>query len=748
MSKDKTFCVVVFVLLSIIGYVFAVENDQEKKHFIIFLKNNEIALNNEVDAAETHLNVLKTVKESHVDAKESMVHSYTKSLNAFAASLTGEEAQKLAKMGEVHSVIPNTYRKLQTTRSWDFIGLPSNATRHPQHESNIIVGVFDTGITPTAESFKDNGFGPPPKKWKGTCQHFANFSGCNNKLIGARYFKLDKIHDPIDILSPVDVNGHGTHTASTAAGNAVPGANLFGLAEGTARGAVPSARIAIYKVCWASRGCADMDMLAAFDAAIRDGVHIISVSVGEGGFGNYAEDAVSIGAFHAMKNGIVTVAAAGNNGPATGSVINHAPWILTVGASWTDRTFTSRVELGNGKSISGMGINTFNPRQKMFPLVDGADVASNNPQARGGASICAEGSLDPAKVKGHLVLCRMITWGSDSVVKSAGADGTILQSDQFLDHPHLYMTSATMVSTSDGASIDAYIRSTRTPTAVIYKSTEVKTPAPLVASFSSRGPNPGSTRILKPDIVAPGVNILATFTPLKSLTGLKGDTQFSKFTIESGTSMACPHAAGAAAYVKSFHPDWSPAAIRSALITTATPISRRMNAEGEFAYGAGNLNPERAVNPGLIYDDDEMSYVKLLCSERYSQSSIATLTGPKPVNCASLMHGLSHDSLNYPTIQLSLQNTRTTTVAEFQRQVTNVGHAVSVYHAIVSAPPGVEITVSPTTLSFTHVLQKLTFKVVVEAGPLPPGKMESGLLTWKTAGHVVRSPIVVYSPSS
>lgn len=162
---------------------------------------------------------------------------------------------------------------------------------------------------------------------------------------------MDGNPDPNDILSPVDVAGHGTHTASTAAGNLVQNASLFGLAKGTARGAVPSARVAMYKVCWVGSGCSDMDILAAFDAAISDGVDIISISIG-GAFPYYEDDSIAIGAFHAMKKGIITVASAGNDGPSEGSIVNHAPWIFTVGASGIDREFRSKVVLGNGQSFS------------------------------------------------------------------------------------------------------------------------------------------------------------------------------------------------------------------------------------------------------------------------------------------------------------------------------------------------------------------------------------------------------------
>ncbi|KRH65186.1 hypothetical protein GLYMA_03G019100v4 [Glycine max] len=166
-----------------------------------------------------------------------MIYSYTKSFNAFAAKLSEDEAKMLSAMAEAVSVIPNQYRKLHTTRSWDFIGLPLTAKRKLKSESDMILALLDTGSSYLAlhfhflhtSFFKDDGFGPPPAKWKGTRDQYANFSGCNNNRIGAKYFKNGGRADPSDILSPIDMVGHGTHTASTAAGNLVPDASLFGM---------------------------------------------------------------------------------------------------------------------------------------------------------------------------------------------------------------------------------------------------------------------------------------------------------------------------------------------------------------------------------------------------------------------------------------------------------------------------------------------------------------------------------------
>ncbi|XP_031285389.1 subtilisin-like protease SBT4.14 [Pistacia vera] len=693
---------------------------------------------------QSHIQILASVKLSENEAKESILYSYTKSFNAFAAKLSKDEVDKLMEMDRVLSVYPNRYHKLHTTKSWDFIGLPQTAGRNLEVESNIIVGLLDSGITPESESFKDTGFGPPPTKWKGSCKQYANFSGCNNKLIGATYYKVDRRDDRNDILSPVDVQGHGTHTSSTAVGNHIANASLYGLANGTARGAVPNARVAAYKVCWVSLGCSDVDILAGFNAAIHDGVDVISISIG-GGKADYSSDSIAIGSFHALKEGIITVASAGNGGPDLASLDNHAPWLVTVAASGINRQFRSKVDLGDGKTLSGIGVDAFEPKQKLYPLVNGVDVAKNDTE-KSSARFCFANSLDPTKVKGKLVFCQQLIRGADSVVKGIGGVGTIVESDRYLDTAQIFMAPGTMVNRSDGNIITSYINSTREPLAVIYKSKEIEIPAPFIASFSSRGPNPGSKRILKPDIAAPGVDILASYTPLKSLTGLEGDTQFSKFSIISGTSMACPHVAGVAAYVKSFHPSWSPSAIKSAILTSATPMNRRMDRLAEFSYGAGQVNPQEAVSPGLIYDADQMSYIQFLCHEGYTGSSLAVIVGSKSVNCSSLIPGLGHDALNYPTMHVQLDINYPTT-AIFQRTVTNVGDPVSIYNATILAPKGVNISVKPKSLSFSRSMQKRSFTVVVKASPKPiPESIEmlSGLLVWKSPRHVVRSPIVLY----
>lgn len=170
----------------------------------------------------------------------------------------------------------------------------------------------------------------------------------DSKVIGARYYRTDGLFGGGDIESARDSQGHGTHTASTVGGGLVERASLLGLGSGTARGGVPSARIAVYKVCWHD-GCHDADILAAFDDAIGDGVDIISLSVGGSIARDYFNDSIAIGTFHAMRNGILTSASAGNDGPSLATITNFSPWMLSVAASTIDRKFFTNIQLGNNK---------------------------------------------------------------------------------------------------------------------------------------------------------------------------------------------------------------------------------------------------------------------------------------------------------------------------------------------------------------------------------------------------------------
>ncbi|CAI0447407.1 unnamed protein product [Linum tenue] len=694
--------------------------------------------NTETPASALHLSLLQQITGSASVSSDSLVYSYKRSFNGFAARLTDAEKDKLSGYEGIASVFPNRIRKLHTTRSWDFLGFPQNVKRATV-ESDIIIGMLDTGVWPESQSFDDSGYGPPPQKWEGVCQSSSNFT-CNNKIVGARIYRsAGKLTSNKDVMSPRDTQGHGSHTASTAAGNFVAKASMEGLGKGTARGGVPSARIAVYKICW-SEGCYDADVLAAFDDAISDGVDIISISIGGTKAYDYFTDATAIGSYHAMKHGILTSVSAGNEGPELGTVTNVAPWLLSVAAITVDRKFVTKVKLGNGRVFKGTSINTFDHGGKMYPVVYGG----NAPNSTGGfnASMskdCSSNTLSKKRVKGRIVLCDSVNSGEGPA--AAGAAGSIMLAQEQQLVASNFPLPASTVSGSD--EISRYVMEKRNPTATIFRTVEKKSEASrIVPWFSSRGPNAITPNILKPDIAAPGVDILAAYSRGKTVTGIEGDKRVVSYNILSGTSMACPHATGAAALVKSFHPNWSPAALRSALMTTASPVSRDQNPDAEFAYGAGLINLKKAANPGLIYDAREHDYVEFLCGQGYNATEIKLVTS-KAVDCSDVGKKIHAWNLNYPSFTLS-GKPEGTVKRVFRRTVTNVGKGHSKYKAKVISSKELKIKVNPKVLRFKDVGETISFRVTVKA-KLKQSGIISGVLVWSDGSHKVRSPVVAHT---
>ncbi|CAK9137089.1 unnamed protein product [Ilex paraguariensis] len=627
----------------------------------------------------------------------------------------------------VVSVFPSKTLHPQTTRSWDFMGFSENVHRNPTIESNVIVGVIDTGIWPESESFNSEGFGPPPKKWKGKCKGGQNFT-CNNKIIGARYYTSD--------VSARDIMGHGTHTASIAAGNLVKQASFYGLAQGTARGGVPSARIAAYKVCHPDIGCRETDILAAFDDAIADGVDIITVSLGVQFVTDLTYDSIAIGAFHAMERGILTTHSAGNAFHA-GTVVSVAPWMLTVAASSTDRQIIDKVVLGDGRTLVGNAVNQFKVNGTKHPLIYGSDVTKTCDEFS--AQLCSEGCLDSGLVKGKIVLCNDAKGIKE--VHRAGAFGAIAQSGELTDVSIIVPLPASVLSAKDIDLVQRYMNSSKMPRARISRSEPVRNfSAPFVPSFSSRGPNTIIPEILKPDIAAPGVEILAAYSPAASPSEDPLDKRSIKYNILSGTSMSCPHAAGAAAYVKSLHPEWSPSVIKSALMTTAWRMNATKNPDAEFAYGAGHIDPVKASKPGLVYESMKEDYVKMLCNMKYDESKLRKIYGDNTI-CPKGTKGAPKD-LNYPSMAVRVAGATPFTV-QFPRTVTNVGLANSTYKATIIKNSHLRVIVKPSIISFKSLNEKKSFVVFVNGKV--SDSLESAALVWSDGTHSVRSPIVVFT---
>ncbi|KAA3479171.1 subtilisin-like protease SBT1.6 [Gossypium australe] len=705
-----------------------------------------------------------------------VLHVYDTVFHGFAAKLSPTDALNLQTLPHILAVIPEQVRRLHTTRSPHFLGLQTTNSasllKESDFGSDLVIGVLDTGIWPERQSFNDRDLGPVPSKWKGQCVTTKDFGpgSCNKKLIGARFFcsgyeaSNGKMNKTSEFRSPRDTDGHGTHTASIAAGRYVFPASTLGYAKGVAAGMAPKARLAAYKVCWTA-GCFDSDILAAFDAAVADGVDVISLSVG-GVVVPYHLDAIAIGAFSAADQGVFVSASAGNGGPGGLTVTNVAPWVATIGAGTIDRDFPADVKLGNGKVVPGVSVYNgpgLSPG-RMYPLVYGGTGGGDGYSS----SLCLEGSLDPEFVKGKIVVCdRGINSraAKGEVVKKAGGIGMILANGVF-DGEGLvadcHVLPATAVGASNGDEIRGYIDSaskSKSPATatILFKGTRLGVrPAPVVASFSARGPNPETPEILKPDVIAPGLNILAAWPDKVGPSGVSSDSRNTEFNILSGTSMACPHVSGLAALLKAAHPEWSPAVIKSALMTTAYTVDNRGetmldesngNTSTVLDFGSGHVHPTKAMDPGLVYDITTMDYIDFLCNSNYTINNIRVLTR-KNADCSGAKRAGHVGNLNYPSLSAVFQQYgRRNMSTHFIRRVTNVGEPNSIYKVTIRPPSGTVVTVEPEQLVFRRVGQKLNFLVRVQtmAVKLSPGgtSMKTGSIVWSDGKHEVTSPLTV-----
>ncbi|GFP86484.1 subtilisin-like protease [Phtheirospermum japonicum] len=584
-----------------------------------------------------------------------MGHKYRNVITGFAAQLSPDELQQMEKKEGFLYAWPEKKYSLTTTHSPSFLGLYQNLGSWPasNYGKGVIIGVLDGGITP---------------------------------------------------------DGHGTHTASTAAGNFIPGANLLGQANGTASGISPLAHLAVYKVC-REDVCSGGDVLAGIDAAIEDGVDVLSISLGGASVPFYS-DGTAVGAFAAMKKGILVSCSANNNGPKSASLSNEAPWMLTVGASTVDRRIVATALLGNNDKYDGESANQIYPDNR--------------------GKFCGPGSLDDVDVKGKVVLCErggnIARIAKGQTVKDAGGAAMILingEPDGYSTSVDAHVLPATHLSHADGEKIKAYVNSTSNPTATI-------------------GPNLASPGILKPDIIGPGASILAAWNvPIDKNRNGKA---VANFNIMSGTSMSCPHLSGIAALIKSAHPDWSPAMIKSAIMTTATQtnlndgqiLDERYLPADIFAIGAGHVNPSGALDPGLVYDIKIHDYVSYLCSI-YNAIQVRVIVGEK-INCRKYK-GISEAQLNYPSFAVQLgYNSQ-----EYSRTVTNVGDAKSTYYVQIESVPGVNVTVEPTILKFREKNQKKTYNICFSRQEfVTNGSYVQGSIAWVSAKHIVRIPISVH----
>jgi hypothetical protein len=694
--------------------------------------------NHDVRAYVSHLEAKHDAELAKVGGRK--LYGYRYVLNGFAAELSASQAARLASHPGVLSVEADEPWQDATSTTPDFLGISDAGGLWDQlggvtvAGEDVIIGVVDGGFWPEHPSYSDrtgsnkNGVGGKLDYhqipgWHGKCMpgEAFNASMCNQKVIGAQYFiqgRLANLAIPeYEFVSPRDFGGHGSHTSSTAAGNHGVQPTGDAAAFPPVSGMAPRARIAVYKTSFddgAGVGTSfTSDLAAAIDQAVADGVDVINLSIG--GTSTSFLNAVQVAFLGAADAGVFVAAAAGNSGPTAGTVAHPSPWITTVAASTHDRTGVGSVALGNNVTFEGF---SFSPAVVSGQLIDsttaglaGADAAE--------VALCFSGTLDPAKVAGKIVLCdRGVNARVDKslAVKIANGIGMILVNvTPSSVNADMHFVPAIHLADTARAAVKAYA-ATAGATATISAFTPATTPAPLNASFSSRGPVlAGGGDLLKPDIAAPGQDVLAAVAP----PGNSGRL----FDLYSGTSMASPHVAGMAALLKQLHPDWSPMMIKSALMTTAGPLLGTGSSVNPFAVGAGHANPTAAADPGLVYDSRAPEWIAFICGT-------GQLTG-----CAQTM---DPSDLNVPSIAIGDLLVSQTV----RRTVTNVGGS-GTYTVDVVEPTGVDVEVTPAALTLGEgESASYTVKFTTLANATPNAYV-FGSLTWSDGDHDVRSPLVV-----
>lgn len=342
------------------------EENEEEEHLYIVHTNPSAMPTPFTSHHEWHKSMLQSSASTASSKHSEPIYTYDAAMHGFCAKLSSSEVRKLKQIhGYVHSTkVPHESSiELHTTQTPQFLGLTKDKGIWPvaAYGEDVIIGLVDRVIWQESQSYRDDGFGPVPSTWKGSCGDTAGFNNslCNNKLIGAKFFNKGLLSkDPNSTLkynSTRDLAGHGTHTSSTAAGSSVPEASYFGYASGTAIGMAPMARVAMYKAIWEA-GADLCDVLAAANEAVKDGVNILSLSLGSAKSIPFDEDPLAIASFAAMEKGIFVAASAGNRGPSLMTLHNGAPWVLTVAAGTKDRQIRRDLILGNGFSVSDQSL--------------------------------------------------------------------------------------------------------------------------------------------------------------------------------------------------------------------------------------------------------------------------------------------------------------------------------------------------------------------------------------------------------
>lgn len=679
----------------------------------------------------------------------------TITLNAFTANLTAAQAAKLAGADGVKSVVPDEILHPDAVPSTEFLGLEGDAGVWnavggvDQAGAGTVVGVIDTGIAPENPSFAGAPLGTAAGAepyLDGNTVVYAKADGntfrsdrvtgeewdvddYSTKLVGAKYFSAGAAAAGFDFapdyLSPRDADGHGSHTAGTAAGNHDVAASVEGIDFGAISGVAPAARVAAYKACYVGPDplitdddiCALSDLMAAINAAAADGVDVINYSIGGGAATTTfaTEDAAF---FNAAAAGIFVAVSAGNDGPGASTADHASPWYTTVAAS-TIPTYEGTVEAGPVLA-AGASVSVPFGETVTAPVVYAGDAAAAG-AAVAEAQLCFLDTLDPAVVTGKIVVCDRGTNArveKSQAVAEAGGVGMILVNvtPGSLDND-FHSVPTVHISDTYRAALLAYVQGTPDATATLHGAniTGVETPTPVVAGFSSRGPMlADGSDILKPDISAPGVAILAATH--------NAAAEDATFGFKSGTSMSSPHIAGLAALYLGERPNATPGEIKSAMMTTAYDT---VNEDGStstdpFAQGAGHVDPTRYFEPGLVYDNGPADWAAYLQGKDLYDFGVEPIDG-SDLNLASIAIG----SLSGP--QTVTRTVRATTAGTY---------------TAAASVAGVDAVVEPASLTLAEG-ETGTFTVTFTKTTADPETWATGFLTW-SGPTTVRSPIAIY----
>jgi subtilisin family serine protease len=553
--------------------------------------------------------------------------------------------------------------------------------------AGVVIAVIDSGVWPEHPSLADDGTLPAPPPTRSGAARVCNFGddpltpapdvfACTRKLIGgdvflARYAQVLGLEGELYPGSARDGDGHGTHTATVAAGGAVAHTDVAGVDRGATSGVAPGAAVLAYKAL--SRGFGyDSDLVAAIERGIADGADVIAYPV-SGGRGDPATDPVAAAFLDADNAGVTVVAAAGNDGPAAETVDHVAPWIITAGAVTGPTDYRAALHVTAGAATldlvgasAGAGLAT------PHALVDAGAV----PAYAGGAE--CRSPADPGTFDGAIVICRRGTGSRlarSTSVAAGGAAGMVLVggTDVGAD-PHRIPT--VHLAAADGDALLAFLDAHADATSTLDLGAPAPSGADVVAPFSGRG---GSLAWLKPDLAAVGVAVLGGTTPTPDAT--TGGMPGALYAVASGTSAAAANAAGAAVVLRAGHPTWTPAQVRSALATTAAPSAAN---DGPLAIGSGRIDLAAAANPGLTFDAPGPSLAAAVAG-----GPAARLAANLPAIVAPDVPGIIETERT--AVNVSAQPVSFTTVGE-----TGAGWSIDVAPAAFTLAPGAAVTLHVT----------------------------------------------------